>query len=57
MMATMFSDDALTTRHTAVRMAASAMLTEPAVHRATRVTRVTRFRVGEGQGRYTVVVC
>ena len=54
MMATMFSDDALTTRHTAVRMAASAMLTEPAVHRATRVT---RFRVGEGQGRYTVVVC
>ena len=56
MMATMFSDDALTTRHTAVRMAASAMLTEPAVHRATRVTRVTRFRVGEGQGRYTVVV-
>ena len=57
MMATMFSDDALTTRHTAVRMAASAMLTEPGVNRVTRVTRVTRFRVGEGQGRYTVVVC
>ena len=57
MMATMLSDDALTTTHTAVCRAASATFTEPAVTRATRVTRVTGFRVGEGQGRYKVAVC